>query len=169
MLDLCYNCYINVNCFICRVVVNADAPYIKMVTEQFDRCHGILLQYVDFLSSAVSPATAYAQLVPSLEELVQTNHLEPEVFLSFLCPLFFTLVLLQSSTIWISSLFACLFWSTLLGITILILRLLTLLLLLSFRNYSLHYEAQSYVLNPLPGRVFGISTCDEALQVWTEW
>ncbi|KAL0698843.1 hypothetical protein Bca4012_054965 [Brassica carinata] len=66
------------------VVVNADAPYIKMVTEQFDRCHGILLQYVDFLSSAVSPATAYAQLVPSLEELVQTYHLEPEVaFLVF--------------------------------------------------------------------------------------
>ncbi|XP_009109857.1 THO complex subunit 2 [Brassica rapa] len=66
------------------VVVNADAPYIKMVTEQFDRCHGILLQYVDFLSSAVTPATAYAQLVPSLEELVHTYHLEPEVaFLVF--------------------------------------------------------------------------------------
>ncbi|KAL0795539.1 hypothetical protein Bca101_066916 [Brassica carinata] len=66
------------------VVVNADAPYIKMVTEQFDRCHGILLQYVDFLSSAVSPATVYAQLVPSLEELVHTYHLEPEVaFLVF--------------------------------------------------------------------------------------
>ncbi|CAH8349699.1 unnamed protein product [Eruca vesicaria subsp. sativa] len=66
------------------VVVNADAPYIKMVTEQFDRCHGILLQYVDFLSSAVSPATAYAQLVPSLKELVHTYHLEPEVaFLVF--------------------------------------------------------------------------------------
>ncbi|XP_023644586.1 THO complex subunit 2 isoform X2 [Capsella rubella] len=66
------------------VVVNADAPYIKMVTEQFDRCHGILLQYVDFLSSAVSPATAYARLVPSLDELVHTYHLEPEVaFLVF--------------------------------------------------------------------------------------
>ncbi|CAH2033971.1 unnamed protein product [Thlaspi arvense] len=66
------------------VVVNADAPYIKMVTEQFDRCHGILLQYVDFLSSAVSPATAYAKLVPSLDELVHTYHLEPEVaFLVF--------------------------------------------------------------------------------------
>lgn len=65
--------------------------------------------------------------------------------------------------------FSMSFWSTLLGITILILRLLTLLLLLSILNYSLHYEAQSYVLNPLPGRVFGISACDEALQVWTEW
>ncbi|CAN8291333.1 unnamed protein product [Cochlearia groenlandica] len=66
------------------VVVNADAPYIKMVTEQFDRCHGILLQYVDFLSSAVSPATAYARLVPSLDELVHKYHLEPEVaFLVF--------------------------------------------------------------------------------------
>jgi THO complex subunit 2 len=59
--------------------VNADAPYIKMVTEQFDRCHGILLQYVDFLSSAVSPTTAYARLVPSLDELVHTYHLEAEV------------------------------------------------------------------------------------------
>lgn len=109
MLDLCYNCYYNVNYFICRVVVNADAPYIKMVTEQFDRCHGILLQYVDFLSSAVSPATAYAQLVPSLEELVHTYHLEPEVFdFPFLFPLLFNLVLLHSSTIWISSLSASL-------------------------------------------------------------
>eukprot|EP00249_Psilotum_nudum_P020964 c27916_g1_i1 orf=2-757(-) len=29
------------------VVIDADAPYIKMVSEQFDRCHGTLLQYVD--------------------------------------------------------------------------------------------------------------------------
>lgn len=34
---------------------------------------------------------------------------------------------------------------------------------------TLHYEAQTYVLNPLLGRFFGISTCDEALQVSTEW
>ncbi|CAO2828526.1 unnamed protein product [Amaranthus hypochondriacus] len=60
-------------------VVNADAPYIKMVCEQFDRCHGVLLQYVEFLCSAVNPATAYAQLVPSLDDLVHRYHLEPEV------------------------------------------------------------------------------------------
>ena len=63
----------------CRTVVNADAPYIKMVSEQFDRCHGVLLQYVEFLCSAVNPATAYAQLVPSLDDLVHLYHLEPEV------------------------------------------------------------------------------------------
>ncbi|XP_021843215.1 THO complex subunit 2 isoform X2 [Spinacia oleracea] len=61
------------------VVTNADAPYIKMVCEQFDRCHGILLQYVDFLCSAVNPATAYAQLVPTLDDLVHQYHLDPEV------------------------------------------------------------------------------------------
>lgn len=61
------------------VVINADAPYIKMVSEQFDRCHGVLLQYVDFLCSAVSPATAYAQLVPTLDDLVHQYHLDPEV------------------------------------------------------------------------------------------
>ncbi|KAL8142098.1 hypothetical protein V2J09_015130 [Rumex salicifolius] len=61
------------------VVINADAPYIKMVSEQYDRCHGILLQYVEFLCSAVNPATAYAQLIPSLDDLVQKYHLEPEV------------------------------------------------------------------------------------------
>ncbi|KAG9443939.1 hypothetical protein H6P81_015279 [Aristolochia fimbriata] len=61
------------------VVINADAPYIKMVSEQFDRCHGVLLQYVEFLYSAVTPAAAYAQLVPSLDELIHTYHLDPEV------------------------------------------------------------------------------------------
>ena len=66
----------------CSVVINADAPYIKMVSEQFDRCHGTLLQYVEFLCSAVTPATAYAQLIPPLIDLVQTFHLDPEVHLS---------------------------------------------------------------------------------------
>ncbi|KAL6613932.1 hypothetical protein ACP70R_036202 [Stipagrostis hirtigluma subsp. patula] len=61
-----------------RIIINADATYIKMVSEQFDRCHGILLQYVEFLSSAVTPAT-YAQLIPSLEDLVHKYHIEPEV------------------------------------------------------------------------------------------
>ncbi|PON53679.1 THO complex [Trema orientale] len=61
------------------VVINADAPYIKMVSEQFDRCHGTLLQYVDFLCSSVTPASTYAQLIPSLDDLVHKYHLDPEV------------------------------------------------------------------------------------------
>ncbi|KAI4379074.1 hypothetical protein MLD38_005413 [Melastoma candidum] len=61
------------------VVINDEAPYIKMVSEQFDRCHGTLLQYVDFLCSAVTPTTAYAQLIPSLHDLVHVYHLDPEV------------------------------------------------------------------------------------------
>ncbi|CAD6214833.1 unnamed protein product [Miscanthus lutarioriparius] len=60
------------------IIINADATYIKMVSEQFDRCHGILLQYVEFLSSAVTP-TAYAQLIPPLQDLVHKYHIEPEV------------------------------------------------------------------------------------------
>lgn len=67
---------------LCRVVINANAPYIKMVSEQFDRCHGTLLQYVEFLSSAVTPASAYAQLIPSLDDLVHLYHLDPEVSLT---------------------------------------------------------------------------------------
>lgn len=50
-----------------------------MVSEQFDRCHGALLQYVEFLSSAVTPTAAYALLVPALDELVHVYHLDPEV------------------------------------------------------------------------------------------
>lgn len=66
------------------IVINADAPYIKMVSEQFDRCHGLLLQYVDFLCSAVSPLSVYAQLIPTLHDLVHQYHLDPEVaFLIF--------------------------------------------------------------------------------------
>ncbi|KAK7836681.1 tho complex subunit 2, partial [Quercus suber] len=61
------------------VVINADAPYIKMVSEQFDRCHGTLLQYVEFLCSALTPALAYAQMIPSLHDLVHLYHLDPEV------------------------------------------------------------------------------------------
>ncbi|GAB2232503.1 hypothetical protein Droror1_Dr00011540 [Drosera rotundifolia] len=66
------------------VVINADAPYIKMVSEQYDRCHGILLQYVEFLCSAFSPASTYGQMITSLDELIHSYHLEPEVaFLIF--------------------------------------------------------------------------------------
>lgn len=61
------------------VVISADVPYIKMVSEQFDRCHGTLLQYVEFLSSAVTPTSAYALLIPTLDELVHLYHLDPEV------------------------------------------------------------------------------------------
>ncbi|CAJ2631336.1 unnamed protein product [Trifolium pratense] len=61
------------------VLVNADAPYIKMVSEQFDRCHGTLLQYVDFLGSAVTPRSNYAILIPSLDDLIHLYHLDPEV------------------------------------------------------------------------------------------
>ncbi|RDX96895.1 THO complex subunit 2, partial [Mucuna pruriens] len=61
------------------VVINADAPYIKMVSEQFDRCHGTLLQYVEFLCSSVTPASNYAILIPSLNDLVHLYHLDPEV------------------------------------------------------------------------------------------
>lgn len=61
------------------VVANADSPYIKMVCEQFDRCHGTLLQYVEFLGSASASPTSYAQLIPPLEDLVHQYHIEPEV------------------------------------------------------------------------------------------
>ncbi|MCH94493.1 THO complex subunit 2-like, partial [Trifolium medium] len=61
------------------VLVNAEAPYIKMVSEQFDRCHGTLLQYVDFLGSAVTPRSNYAILIPSLDDLIHLYHLDPEV------------------------------------------------------------------------------------------
>ncbi|KAL7181121.1 hypothetical protein ACSBR1_040061 [Camellia fascicularis] len=61
------------------VVINADVQYIKMVSEQFDRCHGTLLQYVEFLCSAVTPTTAYGQLIPPLDDLVHLYHLDAEV------------------------------------------------------------------------------------------
>ena len=64
---------------LCRVVVHADAPYIKMVSEQFDRSHGTLLQYVEFLCCSVTPTSAYAQLIPPLDDLVHRYHLDPEV------------------------------------------------------------------------------------------
>lgn len=79
------------NFILFRVVVNADAPHIKMVSEQFDRCHGTLLQYVDFLSGAVTPA-AYAQMIPSLSDLVHKYHLDPEVMhSSCTCDIWFML------------------------------------------------------------------------------
>ncbi|GJM92086.1 hypothetical protein PR202_ga08514 [Eleusine coracana subsp. coracana] len=61
-----------------KIIINADATYIKMVSEQFDRCHGILLQYVEFLSSTITP-NSYAQLIPTLQDLVHKYHIEPEV------------------------------------------------------------------------------------------
>ncbi|KAL1568656.1 THO complex subunit 2 [Salvia divinorum] len=61
------------------VVIKADVPYIKMVCEQFDRCHGTLLQYVEFLCSAVTPTSSYALLIPTLDDLVHQYHLDPEV------------------------------------------------------------------------------------------
>ena len=56
-----------------------------MVSEQFDRCHGTLLQYVEFLTNAVTPASAYAQLVPTLDEMLHKYHIEPEVISAEIC------------------------------------------------------------------------------------
>jgi THO complex subunit 2 len=56
------------------VVIEANAPHIKMVSEQFDRCHGTLLQYAEFLISAVTPIIAYAQLIPTLDDLAHKYH-----------------------------------------------------------------------------------------------
>ncbi|KAL4575579.1 hypothetical protein LXL04_022427 [Taraxacum kok-saghyz] len=61
------------------VVIEADSPHIKMVCEQLDRCHGSLVQYVEFLCGAMTPITSYAQLVPDLHDLIHSYHLEPEV------------------------------------------------------------------------------------------
>ncbi|XP_059649799.1 THO complex subunit 2 [Cornus florida] len=61
------------------VVINAHVPHIKVVSEQFDRCHGTLLQYVEFLCSALTPTASYAQLIPHLDDLVHLYHLDPEV------------------------------------------------------------------------------------------
>ncbi|CAB4304213.1 unnamed protein product [Prunus armeniaca] len=61
------------------VIIDADAPYIKMVSEQFDSVMETLLQYVEFLCSAVTPTSAYAQLIPSRDDLVHQYHLDPEV------------------------------------------------------------------------------------------
>lgn len=55
-----------------------------MVSEQFDRCHGTLLQYVEFLSSAMAPTAAYAQMIPNLDDLIHQYHLDPEVHLNFI-------------------------------------------------------------------------------------
>ncbi|XP_076922275.1 THO complex subunit 2-like [Bidens hawaiensis] len=61
------------------VVIEADSPHIKMVCEQLDRCHGSLLQYVEFLCGAMTPVNSYAQLIPDLHDLIHLYHLEPEV------------------------------------------------------------------------------------------
>lgn len=74
-------------CLLCRVVIEADSPHIKMVCEQLDRCHGSLLQYVEFLCGAMTPITSYAQLVPDLHDLIHSYHLEPEVSFYF-CSLY---------------------------------------------------------------------------------
>lgn len=58
-----------------------------MVSEQFDRCHGTLLQYVEFLCSAVTPVSNYALLIPTLDELVHQYLLDPEVSESLLLAL----------------------------------------------------------------------------------
>jgi hypothetical protein len=67
-----------------------------MVSEQFDRCHGILLQYAEFLSSALTPAT-YVQLIPPLEDLIYKYHIEPEVIHSCLMQSIFFLMCEQIS------------------------------------------------------------------------
>ncbi|XP_011629407.1 THO complex subunit 2 isoform X2 [Amborella trichopoda] len=83
------------------VVINADAPYIKMVSEQFDRCHGTLLQYVEFLSNAVTPSTAYAHLIPSLDDLIHKYCLDPEVAFLIYRPVMRLFKCLRSSdTFW---------------------------------------------------------------------
>ncbi|CAB4273698.1 unnamed protein product [Prunus armeniaca] len=54
-------------------------PLLLLLAQHRSVCHGTLLQYVEFLCSAVTPTSAYAQLIPSLDDLVHQYHLDPEV------------------------------------------------------------------------------------------
>lgn len=68
---------------ICRILYEADpfslpTPNVKVTGGQYDMLHKIFIQLYEYLVKAV-PEAEFASLVPPLNELVHSYHLEPEV------------------------------------------------------------------------------------------
>ncbi|CAI5989953.1 unnamed protein product, partial [Closterium sp. NIES-65] len=68
------------------IVFEAEGSHIKLLSEHFDRCHLIMLQYAQFLSAALSPPTSYAAFMPTLHTLSQRFHMPPEAAFLFYRP-----------------------------------------------------------------------------------
>lgn len=64
-----------------RVAEASESSHLKLVCDHFDRCHQVLRQYCGYLSLALQPIEKYPQIVPSLPDLLNSYHLEPEVSL----------------------------------------------------------------------------------------
>eukprot|EP01052_Picozoa_sp_SAG31_P009618 SAG31_NODE_509_length_14732_cov_13.043600_6_plen_1068_part_00 len=67
----------------CVFVHDENRRQLKVIGEVYDKCHETFLQLVMFLTSALqekggNPFSAYAQLLPSMEDLILKHQVQPE-------------------------------------------------------------------------------------------
>ena len=63
-------------------IFNSEHRQLKVIGETYDKCHETLLQLVAFLSSSLektgAQTPAFAQVLPTLQELISKHHVQPE-------------------------------------------------------------------------------------------
>lgn len=60
-----------------KILFHTESGHLKLIGEMYDKCHEILLQYVEFINTHMSPSEI-AFMLPSIQELCLKYHLEPE-------------------------------------------------------------------------------------------
>lgn len=68
------------------ITLQSDLSHLKLVAELYDSCQRTLLQYIEFMQTAM-PHGEYERALPSLEDLVRVYAVEPELAFQLVRPL----------------------------------------------------------------------------------
>ena len=69
-----------------HIVFTMESKQLKLIGLLYDQTCEVLGQYTQFLEAALTPVDAYADLLPTLGELVETYSLQPEVAMAVYRP-----------------------------------------------------------------------------------
>jgi len=69
-----------------HIVFQMESRQLKLIGMLYDQCCEVLSQYIAFLEDAMQPVDAYADLLPTLGDLVHTHSLEPDVAMALYRP-----------------------------------------------------------------------------------
>jgi len=60
-----------------QIVYRTETHYVKMIGELFDKCHGVLCQFIKLVSNGIESDTIYSNLFPSLYSLCVEHRIPP--------------------------------------------------------------------------------------------
>jgi THO complex subunit 2 len=69
-----------------NILFNTKTEHLKLLGRLYDTCQMTLVQFCEFIFTAVQPVSDYAKLIPSLPELLDKYHLQPSMAFHLIRP-----------------------------------------------------------------------------------